>query len=271
MPQDINKVLFIDSDMLVVCDIRELFSIDLGDKILASSSGGPSSFSWHKIFKSVNGKDDLVIDFKQYFCTGLMLINMPQWRAQNAESKCMEFLQRYKTEFANQDAINYVAQDNINLGSNWGILIYHYILKCLQEPQRTRLEYKDIFANIKIIHCNGPAKPWSNFYLLADRKMRSLVFDTWWDIALRTHGFEAEFLAIKDRLPKEVFEYCFHTMMETFSANFFNLGTGLHQVRQNTQDISERLEKQERRIYRMMYPHKFLFDLIRRAFGFKKK
>ncbi|RDU66249.1 glycosyl transferase [Helicobacter didelphidarum] len=197
LPKDVTKVLYLDTDMLVLCDVRELFAIDLGNAILASSSGDIKILPWRRKFKAINTKkSNKVVSFKNYFCSGLMFINMVQWREKNIESKCLKFLQEYKSKFADQDPLNFVAQDSLALTSNWGIFIYQYILA----PDTAKMQYKEIFDNIKIIHCNGYAKPWSNFFVLADKDTRHLVFDTWWEIALSMPIFQEELQKLRNNL-----------------------------------------------------------------------
>lgn len=213
LPKDIEKLLYIDTDMLVLCDIRELFTIDLHNKVIASNSGTLSTISYKRKFISKISKKTLKIQIKNYFCAGLMLINMTQWREQNIESKCIKFLQEYVPEYNDQDALNYFVQDSISLEPIYGIYAYQYIESYCDNPQKTIKEYKHIFENIKIIHCNGPAKAWSNFYFLADSKMKSLVFDTWWHIAQHdTDGFTQDFIMLRENLKNDELRYCTNTM-----------------------------------------------------------
>lgn len=267
LPKDIEKILYIDTDMLVLSDIREIFKTDLKDKILASSSGSINVVPCRIKFKSLKGDNKLTIDFKQYFCSGLMLINMPQWRAQNAESKCISFLQDYEAIYPDQDTLNYVAQDNIDLSSTWGVLIYQYILNSLKEPQKTRLEYQNILSNVKIIHCNGPAKPWSNFYFIADSGIKRLVFDTWWENAMKTQGFIDELSSLKARLESERLNYCMHEVMENLNVSLFNLTAGMQDILHNTRYVRDEIEKRKKRAYALRHPHKALRNLWRKLFS----
>lgn len=257
LPQNVEKVLYIDTDMLVLSDIRELFSIDLKDKILASSSGYVTPTGWEVTFEPLKGGEKLVVDFKSYFCTGLMLINMPRWRAQNVESKCMDFLRDYKSDFANQDALNYAAMDSIDLESGYGILIYQYIMHCFEHYEKTKKEYESTFKNLKIIHCNGPAKAWSNFFLLAPLEIKRLVHDTWWEIAFKTAGFSDIMRNLSEKNKEDALRYCANTINTNLYAALESLNKSLN----------DRLNTLDKRLYPYRHPYKAIKNALRKAFS----
>lgn len=247
--------------MLVLCDIRELFAIDLKDKVIASSSGYTKLSVVSMAFKSCRDNKEIIADFTNYFCEGLMLINMQEWRKQNIDSKCIEFLQEYRPEYADQDALNYFVQDAIDLGSNWGVLIYQYITWSFSNPAKIKKEYKHIFDNIKIIHCNGTAKPWTNFYLLADSHIRALVFDNWWDIALHnTFGFTQDFNAIRTQLKQEELSYCMNTILRMINQP----DTRIEKMIDN---INKRVNNLDSKVWKMRHPHKVFRNLLKKLFS----
>ncbi|MWV67537.1 hypothetical protein DCO58_07680 [Helicobacter saguini] len=246
LPKNIEKILYLDTDMLVLCDVRELFRLDLKDKILASSSGyitpTPSFREFQPFDKT---KEPLKIMMKNSFCSGLMLINMKEWREQNIESKALDFLRDYKSEFADQDALNAVILDSISLKGSYGILIYQYILASKQKQK----EYEQILNNIKIIHCNGPAKAWSNFFYFADSNIKHLVCDTWWEIALGTSGFEEVFKDLHKKLQADALSYC------------------VKYLRNDMESINVKIESLQRKVFRISYPHKAFRNFLRRIFN----
>lgn len=265
LPKDIEKILYIDTDMLVLSDIRELFYVNLDDSILASSSGYTRYVPFKREF--ISKERTLNIEFERYFCAGLLLINMPKWRTQDIESKALDFLATYKPEYNDQDALNYCVRECTPLSSTWGVLIYQYILNSLKEPQKTRLEYQNILSNVKIIHCNGPAKPWSNFYFIADSGIKRLVFDTWWENAMKTQGFIDELRSLKARLESERLNYCMHEVMENLNVSLFNLTAGMQDILHNTRYVRDEIEKRKKRAYALRHPHKALRNLWRKLFS----
>lgn len=215
--------------MLVLCDIRELFAFNLDGKILASSSGYISPCNGTLRFKAKYDSKDLVLQTNQYFCSGLLLIDMEQWRKNDIESKCINFLENYICTFPDQDALNAAITDSFILPPNYGILIYQYITNKHNKEETTKLQ--KVMDNIKIIHCNGPAKAWSNFFIRHSDTIQKLIVDTWWDIAQNTCGFEEEF-----KLRKLILDYS----------------------KENIKTIS----KLEEQIWRLRHPYKYRYKKL---------
>ncbi len=77
-----NKIIYIDSDVIVNLDIKKLWQIDLGDKILAAVSEQESSQLISKNYLPlcidgfVNGED--------YFNAGILVMNLQQLRNESA-------------------------------------------------------------------------------------------------------------------------------------------------------------------------------------------
>lgn len=83
IPQSTRICLYLDTDMLVIKDLRGLFALDLEDNILGAVK------DWlevvHYIHKSRGTKFCIKGGRfeKFYFNAGLLLINLPQWHKQN--------------------------------------------------------------------------------------------------------------------------------------------------------------------------------------------
>ena len=86
MPQlfsaDIDKVIYLDSDIVVNMDINELWRVDLGEKVL----GGVPELSNYKSVEKMNAWNPIVregiIKAEDYFNTGVLLINVNVFRAE---------------------------------------------------------------------------------------------------------------------------------------------------------------------------------------------
>ena len=128
LPKNVDKCLYLDTDMLVLTDLRELFALNLDGYIAASSFGYPNDeMICRGIYRKKKGGKKAVKSFETsfYFCSGLMLINTKEWIKQNVDIEAMRFLREYETEYADQDALNFAMRDRVyNLGEQWGILAY---------------------------------------------------------------------------------------------------------------------------------------------------
>ena len=85
LPQDIDKVLYIDCDMIILSDISDLFKINISSYALAACKDVMPYNSLHR--KQLNFE---MTDTS--FCSGIMMINLKYWRDNNSQEKLIEFL-----------------------------------------------------------------------------------------------------------------------------------------------------------------------------------
>ena len=77
---DIEKIIYFDSDLIVNLDLKELWQIELGDKVL-----GVIPRRYQKINPPA--------DDKYYFNSGVLLINVPAFRSEEANlNECIQFM-----------------------------------------------------------------------------------------------------------------------------------------------------------------------------------
>lgn len=155
--------------MLVLDDLREIFSIDLKDKILAAV------FDIHPKDKILRAKDKNLKDIKipkdYYFNSGLLLINLKEIARLDFD----EILYKYDDYFVDQDVLNALCFKKIfvlPLSYNFMIATYkkHFSVNIFKfegefELNYTRKEFKDAKKKPKIIHYTS-YKPWENKYKL---------------------------------------------------------------------------------------------------------
>ena len=84
LPKSIHKVLCIDSDMLVLADLHELWNTDLAGYYIAGCEGAPGSIALEK---------EMGIDPSHVHCNGgLIFINLDAVRKDNVEQKYVEYI-----------------------------------------------------------------------------------------------------------------------------------------------------------------------------------
>ncbi len=113
---DVDRVLYIDSDVVVESDVSALWDIDLGDKAVWAMQDGDDEDS-RTLFEGVRPEGGLPPDAK-YFNAGVLLINLPEWRRKRVGERAIELLltRQPTLRFLDQDALN-----AITLG-DWGRL-----------------------------------------------------------------------------------------------------------------------------------------------------
>ncbi|MDD3645907.1 MAG: glycosyltransferase family 8 protein [Candidatus Gracilibacteria bacterium] len=107
-----EKILYLDSDTIILGDISEIWDIELGEKIVgAVQQDKPNSFP-------------LSID---YFNSGLLIINKNNWLENNVANKVIDFLKSNgHYGWPDQDGLNFVLKNNwIKLPSEWNCLNFY--------------------------------------------------------------------------------------------------------------------------------------------------
>jgi lipopolysaccharide biosynthesis glycosyltransferase len=150
----VDRVIYLDCDLVVLNDITTLYDTDLSDFPLAACldfwlTGAPPFAppgwdvgEWHKFLSEVVGLGD----WKTYFNAGVLVMDLNRFRNTGLAQAAEEFLERtnYETPFVDQEALNHVIDGAfVRLDSRWNVLA------ALGHP------------NPWIIHYAGPNKPWS--------------------------------------------------------------------------------------------------------------
>jgi lipopolysaccharide biosynthesis glycosyltransferase len=100
IPKEIEKILYLDVDMIVQKDITALFEIDLNDYVVGAVLDPriiTFDNSWGGVF---NYKELGLPGNTRYFNTGLLLMNTKKWREQNVTEKIIDCIDDNK-KFAN--------------------------------------------------------------------------------------------------------------------------------------------------------------------------
>ncbi|EDO7682823.1 glycosyltransferase family 8 protein, partial [Campylobacter coli] len=127
LEKQIDKCVYLDSDMLCLCDIREIFDIDLEGKI-AGVVGDPGSKKFKIKFKECGQKKVLHFD-KNYFNSGFMLINLKEWKKYDIEQQCEILASKsYYIKAADQDLLNAAIKPQYQLKLDFS---YNFNIKTL--------------------------------------------------------------------------------------------------------------------------------------------
>lgn len=158
LPEEIDKILYLDCDMIVNGDISSLYNIDLEGYAVAAVADEYSHESTHY--------DRLSIPkVGAYFNAGMLVINIKFWRENSTAIECFKYIKE------NRNIIKFHDQDTLN-----AVLLYHKKLLPIKYNFQTgyllvdlnlskSLE-EDIISTSKaplIIHYTGSDKPWMRY------------------------------------------------------------------------------------------------------------
>ena len=146
VPEALERLLYIDTDTLVINSLEELYTSDLGTYPLGA------------VYDCyVKTQEDLgIIEEGNYFNSGVLLFNLPLWRAQKISEKAIDFLQSHpeKIKFVDQCALNAV------LINNWKRLPEKYNLLYSYIPQEASRKALSSFIKDKVILHFTLQRPW---------------------------------------------------------------------------------------------------------------
>lgn len=150
----ISKVLYLDADILVLGDITDLFSVELDGYALAATKD-LAKLTDERRFQLSMSYDE------EYFCSGMMLINLDYWRANDSEPQLIEFSKRERKVFNHdQDALNAVFHGNwFMLSPRWNRFFPDVYEKSFFRNKEERREFE---KNPVIIHFSNYFKPWND-------------------------------------------------------------------------------------------------------------
>lgn len=153
IPSDIDKILYLDCDMIVLQSVEELFDIDIDEYALAATTDS-SPFS--EIHRRQLGFD---MNSKA-FCSGIMLINLKYWRGHNAQNRLIEFSKqkRYPVYLHDQDALNRIFKNQ------WFVLSskFNHTTLSICSPNKFRDDILEYTFNPVVWHYSSDLKPWFN-------------------------------------------------------------------------------------------------------------
>lgn len=111
LPQDVDRVLYLDCDILVRGDISELYDIDLTDMAIAACPEHDGELGHMQEERVAHYTDNLQYPRKYgYFNSGVMLINLEYWREHNVSKQLIDYLAKnYRICYLpDQDVLNAV-------------------------------------------------------------------------------------------------------------------------------------------------------------------
>ncbi len=159
LPDDIERVIYLDTDMVVNCDLSDVFDLATYKPVVAAS---PSGFE----------------EEKDTFNSGFLMLNLSAWRQRNILDKLLDFGRALpRCELCDQNLLNNYFGHGVDIG--FVDRAYNLFPQC--EPDMN-------LSELKIIHYAGwefgrpLTKPW--------KEPTKLKADIWWEWARQTAFYE---------------------------------------------------------------------------------
>lgn len=160
LPEDVEKAIYLDVDLLVYDDIKKLWQVDLQNIPLAAVP----DYGIMASGRLCRQKADVIglPVGEKYFNSGVLIINLKEWRKENYTKQILEIINSNQFPHHDQDALNKVFMDNwVELPLRWNVIppVYNLFIKILLN-KKFRKNAVNARKNMAIIHYAGRYKPW---------------------------------------------------------------------------------------------------------------
>ena len=175
-----DKAIYLDSDIVVLGDISELYNQEIGNNLIAAAPD--DVIQTQEVFQEYAEKVVGVADYKDYFNAGILLMNLDELRKFDFQNKFLYLLETIKFTVAqDQDYLNRLCKGRTKIiDKTWDRMPIAI----------DNIDEKDI----KIIHYNLNFKPW--------RFDNVLYNEYFWEYAKKT-DFYNEITKIKETYTEE--------------------------------------------------------------------
>lgn len=185
----IDKAIYLDVDIILKSNIKNLFETDLEDFAIGAVVGEKKYLNDKSFIQHMNS---LGLDKTHtYFGSGVLLINSKLWRKNHIFEKLVNIVEnnKDKLKYPDQDALNIIFNNNNYKHLD---LYWNRDINCLEEDIKFK---KDELKKCFLIHYDGPNKPWnSNIF----------ASDLFWNYAEYT-AFKKELIIHKKKLMKKFY------------------------------------------------------------------
>ncbi len=142
LPNFYDRAIYLDCDIVVRGNLTSLWEVDMKEKYISAVQ-------------------EIATNFK-YFNSGVMLLDLKQWRDHQVSSQLIEYLRTHRNQikFHDQDILNAVLSDKwLALDLRWNVTpnIYARYAKPILSKKIVDLALRDPY----IIHYASSAKPWN--------------------------------------------------------------------------------------------------------------
>lgn len=162
LPENVDKVLYLDADTIVINELKELYDTDFeGNYFIAATH----------IRKLLHKFNEIRLDIKEdepYINTGVLLINLDELRKRDVEKEVIEYINKNKTilMLPDQDIISSIYGNKIKLidGLKYNLGDRSFNAYNLRNPNN-QINLKWVCKNTVVIHYYGRNKPWQKDYV----------------------------------------------------------------------------------------------------------
>lgn len=200
-----DKILYLDSDMVAITDVADLFQTNINGYLLAACHDADTAGLYNGYEPKKKNYMDNHLKLSSpydYFQAGVILFNLKKFRETYTVEEMLKLAASREWQLLDQDVLNILAKDKVKyIDMSWNVMFdWRYIRRqdiISLAPKNLSDEYDQAHARPKIIHYAGPDKPWND--PLAD------YADYFWKYAKESNFYEEIILRMaKSKQPKSL-------------------------------------------------------------------
>ena len=158
IPDGVDRILYLDPDIVIKKDLHELYDIDMQGKTVAAAT-----HMFHSVKRFNLRRLGLKPD-SNYINSGVMLIDVEKWKKEASTDEVLRFISNNlkKLKLADQDVVNMMFEDNILLvdETKFNLDEKIFFAKSHRIYTKNTIGLDWVRKNTVIVHYNGRHKPW---------------------------------------------------------------------------------------------------------------
>lgn len=160
LPQDLDRILYLDPDTLIINPIRELYDLDVDGYLFAAAYHDKITV------KEINKLRFNAYDLEVYYNSGVLLMNLELQREKICEQEIFDFVEKNRKRLImpDQDTLNALYSKEIKSVDeklyNYDVRFYNYY----RILSNGLWDMDHVIRNTVILHFCGKKKPWKKDY-----------------------------------------------------------------------------------------------------------
>jgi UDP-glucose:(galactosyl)LPS alpha-1,2-glucosyltransferase len=162
LPEELNKILYLDADILCINDLQPLYDLPMGDNLYAAASHSKLT----EVTTVINKVRLKNYESEGYFNSGVLLMNLAQIRQEVKEKEIATFIQKNQLNLflPDQDILNGLYGDRILAIPDQ---LYNYDVRKNLTYEAISFGQWDldwVISHTVLLHFCGKDKPWNKGY-----------------------------------------------------------------------------------------------------------
>lgn len=155
IPDNIDKVIYLDCDLITLQPIKELWEMDIENIAVAAVEERPP----------FDTKSPARLQYPEkysYFNSGVMVINLKRWREKNLPQLCKQYIKDHydQIELHDQDVLNALLyNEKQHISIRWNLMDFFLYSEPEVQPHRVQ-DWQNALRSPAIVHFTGKRKPW---------------------------------------------------------------------------------------------------------------